>query len=448
MLMPPGTPSLPRHPNRRDFLKTSMATAAEAATLGGLSLARNVHAAGSDIIRIGLIGCGNRGPGAAVNAMNADPGVWLVAMADIFPDHIQSRRTILKKEKPSQVEVDDAHCFSGLDGYKHVIESVDVVLIACAAKYHPVYLQAAVEAGKHAFVEKPHAIDPVGVRQIIAAGEIAKRRNLSILSGLHCRFCPGFQETVNRIHDGEIGEIVAIEETFLRGPYNIVNRNLKLNEVEFQFSAQMHFAWLSGDDINQSLSHNLDRATWAMQEQTPVKAHGLGGRSASFGEIYGNTFDHHSVVYEYANGVRMYASCNTQNGCYGDATSTILGTKGRAYLNHGLHSGIHVFGKPKGKDVAPGGSPMDLEHQALFTAIRSGKPLNCADYMARSSLVAVMGQLACYSGKELTWEQVSKSAFAFAPKPEDVRLDMKSPVQPDGNGWYPVPMPGITDFTI
>jgi predicted dehydrogenase len=441
---PQAKSSNPRRADRRDFLKTSLAAAA----IGTLPLARSAHAAGSDIIRIGLIGCGGRGPGAAINAMNVDSGLRLVALGDVFADHVQSRRAMLKREKPNQVDVDDAHCFSGLDAYRHVIESVDVVLIACAAKYHCEYLLAAVEAGKHVFVEKPHAIDPVGVRQIVAAGEIAKRKNLSIQSGLHCRWCPGHQETVKRIHDGEIGDIVAIEETFLRGPYNMVNRNPKLNEVEFQFSAQMHFAWLSGDDVNQSLSHNLDRATWAMKEQTPLKAHGLGGRSASFGEIYGNTFDHHAVVYEYANGVRMYASCNTQNGCYGDATSSFLGTKGRAYLNHGLHSGILRKGKSQWTHVKPGGNPYDLEHLALFTAIRSGTPLNSAQRMARNAAIGVMGQLACYSGKELTWEQISKSNFAFSPRPQDVRLDMEPPVKPDEKGWYAPPMPGITELKI
>jgi myo-inositol 2-dehydrogenase / D-chiro-inositol 1-dehydrogenase len=435
-----------KHSTRREFLKTS--TAAASMAVAGLSLARGVHAAGSDVIRIGLIGCGGRGPGAAVNAMTVDPGIRLAAMADVFADHVQSRREILKKQMPDQVEVDDAHCFAGLDGYRHVIDSADVVLIACAAKYHPVYLQAAVEAGKHAFVEKPHAIDPVGVRQLAAACEMAKQKKLSVLSGLHGRFCPGFQETVKRIHDGAIGEVVAIEETFLRGPYNLVARNPKLSEVEFQFNNQMHFSWLSGDDVCQSLSHNLDRATWVMREQSPVKAHGLGGRSASFGEVYGNVFDHHSIVYEYADGVRMYASCNTQNGCYGDATSTILGTKGRAYLRHSLQCGIVEGGNIQWKSDPSGSHPFDLEHKAFFTAIRSGNPLNCGDYMARSTLVAVMGQLACYSGKELTWEQVSKSAFAYGPKPEEVRLDMEPPVKPDEKGWYPAPMPGITEFTI
>ncbi len=153
-------PTSARSTNRRDFLKTSLAAGAAAA--GGLSLARTAHAAGSDVIRIGLIGCGHRGPGAANDAMTADPGVRLVAMTDIFADHVRDRRERLRREKPDQVQVDDAHCFSGLEGYKHVIDAADVVLVACAAKYHPVYLQAAVEAGKHVFVEKPHAVDPVG----------------------------------------------------------------------------------------------------------------------------------------------------------------------------------------------------------------------------------------------------------------------------------------------
>jgi predicted dehydrogenase len=433
----------PGRQSRRDFLRNSAAAAAGAVAAGALPPTRLVHAAGSDVIRIGLIGCGNRGPGAAVNAMNVDPGVRLVAMGDIFLDHIKNHQELLKRAKPDQVQVDDDHCFVGLDSYKHVIESADVVLIACAAKYHPVYLLAAVNAGRHVFVEKPHAIDPVGVRQITAAAELAKQKKLSILSGLQSRYQPSFRETIARIHDGAIGEIVAFEEHFERGPYNMVPRNPNLNEVEFQFSAQMHFTWLSGDDVNQSLAHNLDRVTWAMKEQTPVKAHGMGGRSASFGVIYGNTFDHHAVVFEYANGVRAYAYCRTQNNCYGSGESIILGSKGRAYMYGG-----RIEGETNWKYQGPSGNPYDLEHKAFFQAIRSGNPLNCGDYMARSSQVAVMGQLTCYCGKELTWDQVSKSDFAFAPRAENVRLDMEPPVRPDEKGNYPVPVPGVTEYKI
>lgn len=425
--------------SRRDFLKTTAAAAA----LGGLALSRNAHAEGSDVIRIGLIGAGSRGPGAAVNAMNVDQGVRLVAMTDIFADRVKSSRETLRKEKPDQVQVDDDHCFSGLDGYKHVIDSVDVVLIACSAKFHPAYLQAAIEAGKHVFVEKPHAIDPVGVRQVVAACELAKKKNLSVMSGLQSRFHPGYQETIKRVHDGAIGDIVTIEENFLRAPYRLINREPNQAEVAFQFANQYHFSWLSGDDVPQSLVHNVDRATWAMNGQTPVKAHGLAGRSASFGEVYGNVFDHHSVVYEYANGVRMYALCRTQNGCYTNTDSLLFGSKGRCNVTQCV-----IDGETKWKYQGRAENPYDLEHKALFSAIRSGNPINCGDYMAPSTLIGVMGQLACYSGKELTWDQVAKSDFVYTPKVEDVSLDMAPPVTPDANGWYPVPMPGMTQFDI
>ena len=437
----PSSSKPPVGTTRRHFLKRSAILVAAAAP--ALSLARSVHAAGSDIIKIGMIGCGSRCPGAAVNAMNVDPGVRLVAMTDIFADRVRNCRETLKKEKPNQVAVDDAHCFSGLDGYKHVIESADVVLIACSAKFHPVYAKAAVEAGKHVFVEKPHAIDPVGVRLLASACALAKQKKLSIVSGLQSRFSPNYQETIKRLHDGAIGDIVTIQETWLRGPYGLYPRNPKLNEVEFQFSNQYHFSWLSGDDVTQTLTHNLDRATWAMKEQTPVRAYGMGGRAASFGEVYGNVFDHHSVVYEYANGVRMYALCRTQLGCFEGTSSVYFGTKGWCDLTAG-----RIEGENKWTYRGAGGNPYDLEHAALFAAIRSGNPINCGDYMIPSTQVAVMGQLACYCGKQLTWDQLSKSDFVLAPKPDDVRLDMEPPVKPDEKGWYPVPMPGMTTFNI
>jgi predicted dehydrogenase len=351
---------------------------------------------------------------------------------------------MLKQQKPDQVQVDDAHCFSGLDGYRHVIESADAVLIACSAKYHPVYLHAAIEAGKHAFVEKPHAIDPVGVRQITAACALAKQKKLSVMSGLQSRYHPGYRETVKRIHDGAIGDIVSMQETWLRGPYGLNPRNPKLNEVEFQFSNQYHFSWLSGDDVPQTLTHNLDRVNWVMKGKTPATAQGLGGRSASFGEVYGNVFDHHSVVYQYQNGVRLYALCRTQLGCYEDNSSIYLGTKGQCNLTQCTITGE----KPWRYHERGDSSPYDLEHAALFSAIRSGHPVNAGQYMVPSTLIAVMGQLACYSGRELTWDQVAKSNFAYLPKAEDVRLDMEPPVKPDAQGNYPVPRPGITEFKI
>ena len=445
-MTPPEKPPFVRHANRRAFLKTSIAATAGAAALGGLSPARGAHAAGSDVIRVGLIGCGGRGPGAALDAMCADPGVRLVALADVFADKVESRRRMLKKEKPDRVQVDDAHCFSGLDGYQHVIESSDVVLIACAAKYHPVYLLAAVQAGKHVFVEKPHAIDPVGVRQAAAACELARQKKLSVLSGLNSRYDWAFQEAIKRIHDGAIGDIVSVEQNYLRTPYGLCYRQPGQNEVRYQFANLYHFAWLCGDNVAQFLIHNLDLTGWAMHEQTPIKAHGLGGRSSCFGEVYGDIFDHHSVVYEYANGVRMYAFARMQNGCYDEFSSTIFGTKGKFVAFPPRYYGI--TGEKPWKNTRHLVDSHKVEQVALLQAIRSGQPLNSGFHMANSTMVAVMGQLSCYCGKELTWDQVSKSDFVFTPKVEDVTLDMDISIKPGPGGIYPTPMPGLTEFKI
>jgi len=305
--------------SRRTFLRTS-AAAVSAAALGNLALTRSAHAAGSDVIKIGMVGCGSRCPGAALQAMNVDPGVRLVAMTDVFADRVQSRRKMLQEQKPQQVQVDDAHCFSGLDGYRHVIDAADVVLIACAAKFHPMYMLAAIEAGKHVFVEKPHAIDPAGLHVVAAACELAKKKGSA-----SCRACTAGTSPVIRKRYGGFTTARSArswrsKRNFLRGPYGLYPRLLQYKtEVEFQLANQYHFTWLSGDDVTQSLVHNVDRATWAMNGEVPVKAHGLGGRSSSFGnEIYGDVFDHHSVVYQYANGVRMYAFCRTVLGCYND----------------------------------------------------------------------------------------------------------------------------------
>ncbi len=431
--------SLKHETSRREFLKTS-ATVATAVALRSLDVSRFAHAEGSDIIRIGMIGCGGRCTGAAVDAMDADPGVRLVAMTDLFMDRVQEKRRYLKEQKPNQVAVDDEHCFCDFDGYKHVIESSDVVLIANAAKFHPMYMKATIAAGKHVFVEKPHAIDPAGIKVVAAACELAKQKKLCVVSGLQSRYHPGFRETIKRVHDGAIGEIVAIEENFLREPYVLYARKPGLNEVQYQCSNQYHFNWLSGDDVPQSLVHNLDRASWAMREQVPAKAHGLAGRASMFGEIYGNVFDHHSVIYQFANGVRMYAFCRTEDNCYNEVSSILLGSKGRCNLLSMRIEGETNWEYSGPKDV----SPYKVEHQELFAAIRAGKTINNGDYMARNTLIGIMGQISCYTGKEVTWEQISQSDFCFPPKPEECRFDMEPPVKPDANGVYPVYIPGKT----
>ena len=447
--------SLPPPITRRDFLKTS-AVAASATAMGvgcrtaetkpatktaaagaaALAVESAAHAAGSDLIKVGMIGCGGRNSGAAGQALSADPGARLVAMCDIFRERIEKARDAVKQSKGAQVAVDDAHCFTGFDGYQHVIEASDVVLIANAAKFHPFHAMAAIRAGKHVFVEKPHGIDPRSVRLMQQACDLAREKKLCMVSGLHSRFHAGYIETVQRIQDGAIGNVVSIEENFLRAPYGVTERKPEYSELEWQCSTQYHFRWLSGDDVPQSLVHNLDRSSWVLGNAVPVKCHGLAGRSTMVEPLYGDVFDHHSVVYEFGNGVRVYAFCRTTAGCYDESSSLVFGAKGKASLLNCRIWGENTW-RWQGKC-----DPYQIEHDKLFAGIRSGNPVNCGDYMARSTMITVMGQLSCYTGKEVTWEDVNKSDFHYGPKPEDCHDGMEPPTKPGANGSYPVPVPG------
>ncbi len=422
---------------RRDFLKRS---AAGAAALGSLTIARGAHAAGDEVIKIGMIGSGGRCAGAAAQSMKAGPYVKLVAMCDVFERRVKSALNNLKTQCPDQVLVDDDHCFVGIDGYQKVIDSgVDIVLIACASKFHPMYSEAAVKAGKHVFVEKPHAIDPVGVRRAKAVCELAEKKGLSIVSGLQSRYHAGWQETVKRIHDGAIGDVVAAQSMFLRGPYRLEARHTGLSEIEYQFWNWYHFCWLSGDDVPQSLVHNVDRISWILKEEMPKWAFGLAGRSSSFGEVYGDMFDHHTVVYEYQSGTRLYALCRTQKNCYNNSSDIIMGTKGTCHLG-----ACRIEGETNWRYEGPGNNPYDAEQKALVDSVREGKPINSGYHMIGSTMIGVLGQITCYTGKETTWEQACNSDLQYGPLPDEVSLDMEPPTVPEETGNYPLPMPGIT----
>ena len=422
---------------RRDFLRTST-VAASAAVVGTLDWSRSAHAAGSDIIKVGMIGCGGRNSGAGSQALAADAGARLVAMCDIFKDRVENARTAIKQARGAQVTVADDQCFTGFDGYKHVIEASDVVCIANAAKFHPFHAMAAIQAGKHVFVEKPHGIDPLGCKLMQQACDLAKEKKLCIVSGLQSRFHTGYIETVKHIQDGAIGDVVSIEENFLRAPYGVTERKPEYSELEWQCSTQYHFRWLSGDDVPQSLVHNLDRSSWVLGNALPIKCHGLAGRSTMVEPLYGDVFDHHSVIYEFPNGVRVYAFTRTTTGCYDENSSLICGAKGKASLLNG-----RIWGETNWRWQGQC-DPYQIEHDKLFAGIRSGNPINCGDYMARSTMITVMGQISCYTGKEVTWEQFMASDFFHAPKPEDCHDGMEPPTKPGANGSYPVPAPGRT----
>lgn len=244
--------------SRRDFLKSS-ATVVSAAAVSSLAIERSAHGAGSESIKIGMLGCGGRCSGAANAALQLGKDVKLAGMADVFEHRMRDKRELFQTKFPEQFVATDETCVYGLEGYKAVIEASDAVLIACASKFHPFYAEEAVKAGKHVFVEKPHAIDPAGCLRLRRVCEQARQTNVSVVSGHESRYSLPYQEQVKRIHDGAIGDIVAIQSMFLRAPYRLIKRDSKLTETQYQFSNWYHFRWLSGDDVSQSLVHNLDR---------------------------------------------------------------------------------------------------------------------------------------------------------------------------------------------
>ncbi len=410
--------------SRRDFLKASAV-----GTVGGTLLSLpQVHAAGSDTIRIGLVGCGGRGTGAAANALHADKNVKLVALGDAFGDRLESCLSRLQKDKALSAKVDVApeRRFTGFDAYQGVIANCDVVLLCTPPHFRPIHINAAVEAGKHVFAEKPVAVDPTGVRKVLAACEAAKKKNLSIVSGLCWRYHHGMRETFARIHEGMLGDIVAMQCTYNTGA--LWHRSLKekrtqgWSDMEYQMRNWLYFAWLSGDHIVEQHIHSLDKMAWAMKNEYPVKAVGLGGRQVRTAPDYGHIFDHHAVVYEYANGVKLFSFCRQQAGCANDVSDHIMGTLGTCDVMRHTIKGKNAWRLKR--DPATPDDMYQNEHNALFASIRSGKPINDGDWMTKSSLMAIMGRVATYTGQVITWdkllaskEDLSPPRYEFGPLP-------------------------------
>ena len=399
--------------SRRDFLKASAVAGAALATPWG-SVA-NVHAAGSDVLRVGLIGCGGRGTGAASQALNADPHVKLIAMGDLFADRLRYSLDELRKgEVAAKVDVKEDHCFVGWDAYKQVLATpIDVVILATPPHFRPAHLKAAVEAGKHIFAEKPVAVDAPGVRAVFAACAEAKRKNLCLVSGLCFRYEDAKRETMKRVHDGAIGDIVALHSSYYTGSLWHKARQEGWSDMEWQCRNWLYFTWLSGDHIVEQHVHSLDKMAWAMQDQYPVKATGTGGRQVRTGPEFGHIFDHHAVTFEFKNGVKCFSYCRQQAGAANDVTDYIMGTLGTCeVMKHA------VRGPNRWVWQAPDGLKDDMyqnEHNELFASIRAGKPINNGDYMTRSTLMAIMGRMATYTGQVITWEQALHSREDLTP---------------------------------
>jgi myo-inositol 2-dehydrogenase / D-chiro-inositol 1-dehydrogenase len=414
--------------SRRGFLKATAAVAAAA----HLS-APAVHAAGSDIIKVGLIGCGGRGTGAALQALAADSNTELVAIGDAFADRAQLSLAGMKKRDPERVKVTADTCFSGLDAYKNVIDSGAHVVLMCEPPgFRPKHLEYAVAAGKHIFAEKPMAVDAPGVRALAKTVEEAGRKKLALVAGFNGRYTYSHRAIFERIHEGAIGDIIALYTTFNTGGLWNHGRKPEWSDMEWQIRNWYYFTWLSGDHLVEQAVHNVDRISWAMKEQMPSRAVAFGGRQVRTSAAYGHIFDHFSVVYEWESGTRAFLFCRQQDGCAMDISDRVMGSRGTA-LGGRAHA---ITGEHPWKYTGPANSGHQTEHDELFASIRAGKPINDGQRMINSTLMAIMGRMAAYSGQVITWDQAMNSKEDLMPE----KLEWGPIATP------PVAMPGRTRF--
>lgn len=419
--------------SRRQFLAGSTA-----AMVGGslaTALARPaVHAAGSDILKVGLIGCGGRGLGAAVNAMKAEDNVRLTALADAFPDQLEHARGVLSKQVGEKYAVPPEQGFHGFDAYKKLLATdVDVVCLCTPPHFRPEHLQAAIAAGKHVFCEKPVAVDGAGCRSVMETVKQAREKNLSVVSGLCWRYDLAVRETMSRILDGAIGDVLAIQENYLTGTLWHRGRNPNWSEMEYQMRNWLYFTWLSGDHIVEQHIHSLDKALWLYGDKAPAKCFGLGGRQVRTDAQWGHGYDHFAVCYEWADGRKCFSYTRQMQDCANDVDDYVIGSKGRAAL---LRNTIEPAEGAAWRYRGPRPSMYDVEHKELFAGIRAGKILNNGEYMTASTLMAIMGREACYTGASLTADQVLNSPTRLGPEKYEW-------------GAIPVPtvaMPGQTKF--
>ncbi len=433
---------------RREFLKGSTAAIVGGALAANLSLARSAHAAGDDEIKIALIGCGGRGTGAANQALRTEGKVKLIAMADVFEDRVENAFQQLEKQGgiKDRMDVPKERRFVGFDSYEKALAAgPDLVILATPPGFRPIHFEAAVNAGKHVFMEKPVATDAPGVRKVLAAAEEAKKKNLGVGVGLQRRHQAQYLETIKRLQDGAIGDIVATR-VYWNGstPWVHTREDLearagrKLSEMEYQMRNWYYFTWICGDHIVEQHIHNMDVSNW-LKNAFPVKANGMGGCQVRKGKDYGETFDHHAVEFEYADGTRMFSQCRHIPGCWNSVSEYAIGTKGTADI-----SGAKIT-PAEGDDWryrGPRPDPYQVEHDDLFASIRAGNPINEAEFGAKSSMTAILGRMCTYSGKELTWDEALASNINLAP--EEFSFDATPKSLPDANGLYQLAVPGLT----
>ena len=426
---------------RRYFMKASAAVSLAAMT----SPMSKAFAAGSDKLRIGLVGCGGRGTGAVGDCIKAADNVEIYAMADLFKDRIENSKNLMKVgsdwiqkiEDTSKINITEERCFSGFDAFQKLIglDEIDIVILATPPGFRPQHFEAAINAGKHVFMEKPVAVDPAGVRSIIKTAELADQKKLSVVAGTQRRHQKHYLDIIKRIHDGDIGEIVAAQCYWNGG--GMLNwgpaDNPQWNEMERQCRRWYFYDWICGDHIVEQHLHNLDVVNWAF-DAIPEKCMGIGGRQVRTAPEYGNIFDHFTVEYDYPNGAKITSMCRQMDGCTENVSERIVGTKGVAYLDggNGKITGVKPF---EPAEASP--NPYVVEHADLIAAIRNNEPINEAKRVAESSLTAIAGRMGTYTGRalKLSWA-LNASKLDLTPEKYEF-----GPMKTN-----PVPMPGITQL--
>jgi predicted dehydrogenase len=420
---------------RREVLKATTLASIAAAFPSGL-----YAAAASERIRVGVIGCGGRGTGAAVDCATASPDVVIAALGDVFPDQLEWSLGQLKEKLGGRVTATPATCFSGMDAYKKVVAAdVDLVILAAPPFFRPAHLEAAIAAGKHVFTEKPVAVDPVGVRSVIATSEKAAAKGLAIVAGTQRRHQAHYVEIMKRVRAGDIGEIVAGQCYWNMGALwveraaqNWANRFAKRwSDMEWQVRNWLFTGWCSGDHIVEQHVHNLDVMNWAFGAH-PVKCVGMGGRAARTDAMFGNIYDHFAVEYEYPNGARVLSMCRQTEGAAENVSERVIGTTGYSYTDS---TDGYIRGHKAYENETASPNPYVQEHADLVASIKAGKPLNEGRQVAESTLTAIMGRMSAYTGRALSWDWVMNASKLDLTPPH---LEMKDlpPLE--------VPVPGRT----
>ncbi|MEX0994855.1 MAG: Gfo/Idh/MocA family oxidoreductase [Balneolaceae bacterium] len=434
--------------SRRDFFKHASMAAGGGLLLGSLPVGASANVAASDLLKIAVVGCGGRGTGAANQALSTGDGVQLVAMADAFRDRLDEsfERLSNRFEGTDKINVPEEHKFTGFDAYQKAIELADVVIFATTPGFRPEHFETAVNAGKHVFMEKPVATDVQGVRRVMEAGKVAEQKGLNVVVGLQRHYQNNYREVVKRVKNYAIGDIVSGQVYWNSGGVWVRERQPNQTEMEYQMRNWYYFNWLCGDHILEQHIHNIDVANWFIGE-FPESAQGMGGREVRTGKDHGQIYDHHFVEFTYPSGAVIASQCRHQPNTMSRVDEVFQGTRGTVYTNSSNTGVLKTYGGRNIYDHNGEGdpNPYQQEHDELFASIRSGRVINDTEQGAKSTMSAIIGRMATYSGKVIQWGEAMKSDHRLVPDSSQLGWNVNPPVMPDTEGNYPIPVPGETD---